>query len=48
MTRASFQSLMDLRQESPQPLRALAGVATMGLVLLVWWFVTSGAVAEEH
>jgi ABC-type nitrate/sulfonate/bicarbonate transport system permease component len=48
MARASFQSLMDLRQESPQPVRALAGVATMGIVLLVWWFVTSGTVAEER
>jgi NitT/TauT family transport system permease protein len=48
MTRASFQSLMELRQEPPQLLRVLAGVLTMGVVLLAWWFVTSGAVAEER
>jgi NitT/TauT family transport system permease protein len=39
---------MDLRQPTPQPLRALAGVATLGIALLVWWFVTSGAAAEER
>jgi NitT/TauT family transport system permease protein len=48
MTRASLQSLMELRQESPQPIRAIAGVAAMGVVLLLWWFVTSGSVAEER
>jgi ABC-type nitrate/sulfonate/bicarbonate transport system permease component len=48
MTRASLQPLMELRQESPQPIRAIAGVAAMGIVLLLWWFVTSGSVAEER
>jgi ABC-type nitrate/sulfonate/bicarbonate transport system permease component len=48
MIRASFQSLSELRQATPQPLRALAGFATMAAVLLAWWFVTSGAVPEER
>ena len=48
MARASFSSLLELRQPTPQPLRGIAGVATMGIVLLVWWFITSGAVAEER
>ena len=48
MVRPRFSSLMDLRQATPQPLRSLAGVLTMGIVLLVWWFVTSGSVAEER
>jgi NitT/TauT family transport system permease protein len=39
---------MDLRQVTPQPLRTLAGVLTVGLVLLVWWYVTSGAMAEQR
>jgi ABC-type nitrate/sulfonate/bicarbonate transport system permease component len=48
MARPRFSSLMQLRQATPQPLRGLAGVATMGTVLLIWWFITSGAVAEER
>src|SRR4051812_38319549 len=48
MTRPSLNSLLELRQATPQPLRTLAGVATIGIVLLVWWFITSGAVAEER
>ena len=48
MARASLSSLMELRQPSPQPLRGLAGVATLAVALLLWWFVTSGAVAEER
>src|SRR4051794_41537311 len=39
---------MDLRQVTPQPLRTLAGVFTIGVMLLVWWYVTSGAVAEQR
>ena len=41
-------SLMDLRKVTPQPLRTLAGVFTIGVMLLVWWYVTSGAVAEQR
>ena len=39
---------MELRQATPQPVRAIAGVATMGIVLLAWWFLTWGATAEER
>lgn len=39
---------MALRQITPQPLRGLAGVFTIGVALLVWWFITSGAVNEER
>jgi len=45
---ARDSSLMDLRQVTPQPLRTLAGVFTIGVMLLVWWYVTSGAVAEQR
>jgi NitT/TauT family transport system permease protein len=48
MARPSLTGLMELRQITPQPLRAIAGAATLGLVLLVWWFITSGSVAEER
>ena len=48
MTRPRFSSLMALRQATPQPLRAIAGVATIGIVLLIWWYVTSGSVAEQR
>ena len=34
---------MELRQQTPQPLRTLAGVFTMGVVLLVWWFAHAGS-----
>jgi ABC-type nitrate/sulfonate/bicarbonate transport system permease component len=43
-----YASLMNLRQVTPQPLRTVAGFVTVGLVLLVWWYVTSGAVAEQR
>ncbi|MEO7273684.1 MAG: ABC transporter permease subunit [Vicinamibacterales bacterium] len=43
-----YSSLMDLRQVTPQPLRTVAGFVTVGLVLLVWWYVTSGTVAEQR
>ena len=43
-----YSSLMELRQQTPQPLRTLAGVFTVGAVLLVWWALTRGAVAEER
>ena len=39
---------MELRQITPQPLRALAGVFTMAVALLFWWLITSGSVAEER
>ncbi len=48
MARLSWSSLMELRQATPQPVRAIAGVATMGIVLLAWWFLTWGATAEER
>ena len=48
MGRARYASVMELRQITPQPLRGLAGVFTIALVLLVWWFVTSGMVNEER
>ena len=43
-----YSSLMELRHQTPQPLRSLAGVFTVGLVLLVWWFVTRGSIAEDR
>ena len=43
-----YSSVMELRQQTPQPLRTLAGVFTVGAVLLVWWALTRGAVAEER
>ena len=39
---------MELRQATPQPIRAIAGIATMAIVLLAWWFLTWGATAEER
>jgi len=48
MARFSWSSLMELRQTTPQPLRAIAGAATMAAVLLVWWFLTWGTAAEDR
>src|SRR5262245_30963426 len=48
MPRLSWSSLMELRQATPQPIRAIAGIATMAIVLLAWWFLTWGATAEER
>jgi NitT/TauT family transport system permease protein len=48
MRRSWYASVLELRQVTPQPLRGLAGVFTIGVVLLLWWFVSSGSVAEER
>jgi ABC-type nitrate/sulfonate/bicarbonate transport system permease component len=48
MAAPAFSTVMGLRQRTPQPLRALAGVFTVGLALLIWWFITSGSVAEQR
>ena len=48
MPHDSSASLFDLRLQPGQMIRRLAGALTLGIVLLLWWLVTTGLGSEDR
>jgi len=48
MTGGGQRSLFALRQSPPPMTRRLVGVGAVALIVLVWWFATSGLGSEER